>query len=153
MSPHRWFGAAGLVSLLTLTLASGCGDDDDRGRGENTGSSCGSPADCYPNVQDTTAIQGEIQCMDRVPGGYCTHFCSTDADCCAVPGECQTGHPQVCAPFESTGQFYCFLSCETADWQNSGVANDNDYCHRFAGPAFNCRSTGGGAQNRKVCVP
>jgi hypothetical protein len=150
---RRWFGAAGLVAALALTLGSGCGDDDDGGPGENTGSACNHPDECYPNVKDRTLIQGEVQCMDRVPGGYCTHLCTGDADCCAAPNECQTGHPQVCAPFESTGKFFCFLSCEDADWKNSPASDSNDYCYRYAGAGLNCRSTGGGSQNRKVCMP
>ena len=27
------------------------------------------------------------------------------------------------------------------------------YCHAFANAAFGCRSTGGGKNNRKVCLP
>jgi hypothetical protein len=39
----------------------------------------------------------------------------------------------------------CFLSCEDVG------DDDNGYCHEHASAAFNCRSTGGGSANRKVC--
>jgi hypothetical protein len=135
---------AGIAALAALCCGVGaCGDDDDSG--ENTGQSCESAAQCYPGV-DQTALAGTVTCMDRVEGGYCTHTCSADADCCAVQGECQGGLPQVCAPFESEGVSYCFLSCED-------VADETVFCQENANPAFGCRSTGGGSQNRKVCVP
>jgi hypothetical protein len=142
--------AALLALALPLAALTSCGDD---GRGDGNdgdiGSSCGSPADCYPGL-DQAQIQGEVRCIDRVPGGYCSHLCQTDADCCTVNGECDAGHPQVCAPFESTGEMYCFLSCEDAivDGEDPTV-----YCNNFASEYFSCRSSGGGSQNRKVCVP
>jgi hypothetical protein len=76
----------------------------------------------------------------------------TDADCCAIPGECKTPHPQVCSPFESAGQKYCFLSCENAVVSQSGY-DESVYCSTYAHSAFGCRSSGGGSENRKVCVP
>jgi hypothetical protein len=95
-----------------------------------------------------------------VTNGYCTHLCTTDADCCAVEGECRTGLKQVCAPFESTGEKYCFLSCESADIAAANDAGATDagtdeqnYCHKNISTEFTCRSTGGGAANRKVCLP
>ncbi|MBI5482750.1 MAG: hypothetical protein HY906_28100 [Deltaproteobacteria bacterium] len=126
-------------SLAVLTLA-GCHDDH-----ENTGHACTAVDQCYPGV-DQASLLGAVVCMDRVVGGYCTHQCVVDTDCCAVAGECETGFPQACAPFESTGDRYCFLSCE-------GVADEATYCQDNADPAFGCRSTGGGSDNRKVCVP
>jgi len=128
-----------LIATLALTVVA-CGDDH-----EETGSACTSASQCYPGI-DPATIAGEIVCMDRVPGGYCTHHCVTDADCCAVTNECRTGFPEVCAPFESTGELFCFLSCE-------GVADEGTYCQANANQAFGCRSTGGGSANRKVCVP
>jgi hypothetical protein len=141
LSKLGWFAAASVLGW-GLGLAAGCDDD---GEGENTGQACDEPADCYAGI-DPAELHGTVVCMDRVPGGYCTHLCTADADCCAVAEECRTGFPQVCAPFESTGQNYCFLSCE-------GVADEATFCQANAGPAFTCRSTGGGATNRKVCVP
>jgi hypothetical protein len=167
--------------LGTYALVVACGDDEviapatpdagydattdtsiadvvsDRGV-EQVGQSCQAPTDCYPQL-DGQALNGEARCLDRVEGGYCTHTCQTDEDCCAVPGECKTGLKQVCAPFESTGEKYCFLSCEPADIASAEDAGydagaaDTEYCVRQASPDFICRSTGGGAQNRKVCLP
>jgi hypothetical protein len=114
--------------------------------------SCQVPADCYPGIDQTT-LKGTVQCLDRVPGGYCTHLCQSDQDCCAVQGECRTGRPQVCAPFESTGQMFCFLSCEGNVVSAAGYQDANLFCQGNANVAFTCRSTGGGAANRNVCSP
>jgi hypothetical protein len=95
--------------LIGCAGALACGDDDGDSPG-SAGAACELPDDCYADV-DHAEIAGEVQCLDRVPGGYCTHTCTTDEDCCAVEGECD-GRPQVCAPFESTGTMMCFLSCE-----------------------------------------
>jgi hypothetical protein len=147
----------GVVAALTMA----CDDDEGPGRGsspEQAGQACVSPADCYPEIEDRTALAGEIECLDRVDDGYCTHQCETDADCCAVPGECDTPLPQVCAPFESTGLMLCFLSCESdaldeAEAQGYEFADEAAFCQRYAHPRFGCRSTGGGSENRRVCVP
>lgn len=134
-----------LSVLLGFSLAVACTDDDDGG--ESAGEQCAVPEECY-QLADPEEIQGEIQCLDRVPGGYCTHLCQTDDDCCAAEGECD-GRPQVCAPFESTGMMMCFLSCEDADLDGF---DETEYCNRYAHPSFSCRSTGGGSANRKVCA-
>jgi len=145
----RWCFAVAIV----LVPFAGCNDDDDsQPVGEHAGSSCASPAECYPQIDGAALQGGEVVCMDRVPGGYCTHHCTTDADCCAVPGECRTEVTQVCGPFESTGEMFCFLSCEAADVQWSGL-DASAYCQTYAHPSFGCRSTGGGSANRQVCVP
>ena len=133
-----WLGHAG---------ATACGHDDGNDGASGAGSACDVPSDCYPDA-DLDEIQGDVMCLDRVPGGYCTHTCATDADCCAAQGECD-GRPQLCAPFESTGVMMCFLSCEAAD---VGQEDPEGYCDAYASPEFSCRSTGGGAQNRKICA-
>lgn len=183
MSTRRLVFSASLALGVYVAVA-GCGDDDtappaadagvdavvdvsvpdapadvtnDRG-GELTGQSCKAPTDCYQGL-DAQSLAGEVRCLDRVTNGYCTHLCDKDEDCCAVPGECKTGLKQVCAPFESTGEKYCFLSCEPDDIaaaEDAGVdagATDDEYCKREASSEFGCRSTGGGNQNRKVCLP
>jgi hypothetical protein len=129
--------------IAGLLVLGGCGND-----GEKTGQSCEVADDCYPGV-DHEDLSGEVACLDRVAGGYCTHECVTDEDCCAVPGECATDAPQVCAPFESTGIYRCFLSCEASV---IGDQEGNDYCGEFAHRDFICRATGGG-DPKKVCVP
>lgn len=137
----------GVASLLAA-----CGNDDGAVGPTNTGQSCASVDTCYPGVKDGELL-GEAVCLDRVEGGYCTHHCAQDSDCCAVEGECAGGHPEVCGPFESTGEMYCFLSCEDDDFAGTNVTDADVYCQTYAGAAFHCRSTGGGSKNRKVCVP
>jgi hypothetical protein len=143
-----------LVGLLTV---GGCGDDDDdgddgkNGSPDNTGKACAAPADCYKDVAPGT-LKGEVECMDRVPDGYCTHLCTADTDCCAVEGECKTTLKQVCSPFESLSGKRCFLSCEGPDIVPAGT-NPSEYCQKEVGTQFHCESSGGGSENRKVCVP
>jgi hypothetical protein len=130
-----------------LAVSVACHDEDV----ENAGMPCDEPGECYPEVADEDlATLGELVCLDRVPGGYCTHLCDSDDDCCSVEGECESDFPQVCAPFESTGMMMCFLSCEAED---IGDNDEGTFCHDYAHPDFGCRSTGGGNENRKVCVP
>jgi hypothetical protein len=134
-----------LATLILMgSLAASCSKDKD----EHAGSACGVAGDCYKGLK--TAPKGEVMCLTRVEGGYCTHLCQIKTDCCAVEGECKSGIPQTCAPFESTGQRMCFLSCEPAD---IGNADGNAYCQQNAHKSFICRSTGGGSENQKVCVP
>ncbi len=127
--------------LLAAGLLVACGDDDDD---SGVGSSCSVPEQCYATLSEE--VQGDPVCLTRVEGGYCTHECGSDADCCAVTGECPNGKEQVCGPFESTGMQMCFLSCE-------GQEDGDAYCNQWAHRGFICRSTGGGSKNRKVCVP
>jgi hypothetical protein len=142
------------VTLALLALCLGCGSDDKPAYVQtNTGQSCAQVSQCYAGI-DAQALQGgEPVCMSQFTSGYCTHHCASDADCCAISGECPVGIVEVCGPFESTGDMYCFLSCEDAAVSSAGVADANAYCARYANPDFICRSTGGGSANRKVCVP
>ncbi len=136
-----------LALLIGSSVGFACGEDSDGEADQSAGAACEVAEHCYADA-DWDAIAGEVSCLDRVPGGYCTHTCNTDEDCCAAEGECD-GRPQVCAPFESTGMMMCFLSCEDVD-----VAGDDPdgYCHEYASSEFSCRSTGGGSNNRKVCA-
>jgi hypothetical protein len=159
MSRAAWLGWS-----LVLPLVVACGHDDGGGGpppAEQTGMACSAPAQCYPGIDQTT-LRGTVECMTAVPGGYCTHLCTADTDCCAVPGECRTALVEVCSPFESLSGQRCFISCEAADlaraqsqgvWGLSGDASDTAYCQYFANPNFGCRSSGGGSANRKICVP
>jgi hypothetical protein len=161
----KWH-AVGIGFALALAGAAHCGGSDNGNAGgtgggggspEKTGQSCMSKSDCYPGIE-AGALSGEVQCLS-VTGGYCTHLCNDDSDCCKAAGECRTSLRQVCSPFESTGMKMCFLSCEDADIQAANAADasratdSNVYCQTEASAAFTCRSTGGGAQNRKVCLP
>lgn len=154
----RWIGFLSVATIAAGGLV-GCGDDGDADDGpELTGKECETVDDCYPDL-DTSQLSGEVQCLDRVQDGYCTHLCQTDDDCCAVDGECEADLNHVCSPFESTGQLVCFISCEPEDLTPPPDANPDDpvdeqeFCQRVASPAFICRSSGGGSINRKVCVP
>jgi hypothetical protein len=138
--------------LLVCALASACGSDDGADGPTNTGQACQAAQDCYPGL-DQASLQGDVECLTRVPNGYCTHQCTQDQDCCAVMGECPNGLPQVCSPFESSGELNCFLSCEAADVSNAGFTDSTAFCQAKANAAFICRSSGGGSDNRKVCVP
>ena len=146
-----------IAAIFALGLVSwslpGCGDDDNGGPPPtNTGQACEAVDQCYPGVKDGELL-GEAVCLDRVEGGYCTHHCTQDSDCCAIAGECAGNHAEVCGPFESTGEMYCFLSCEKADLDAAKYTDADVYCQTFVSAAFHCRSTGGGSDNRKVCVP
>ena len=138
--------AIGMAIVAVCSFAAACDDDGDDGL-DAVGQPCEDASECYPGV-DTDALAGDVVCMDEVEGGYCTHHCATDDDCCAAEGECDPEYDldYVCGPFESTGQMFCFISCE-------GEKNGDSYCQTWAHPDFICRSTGGGADNRKVCVP
>ena len=150
------------ASLVTTVVAtSACSDDDEsdadndgRDSPEETGSACEVADDCFAEV-DAEELQGDALCLDRVRDGYCTHTCTSDDDCCAAEGECDTNIEQVCSPFESTGDMMCFLSCEpdAIDASGSDAEDEQEYCQREASPDFICRSSGGGSENRKVCVP
>ena len=120
---------------------------------EQAGEPCMNAGQCYPETDGAALMGGAAVCLDRVTGGYCTHLCTVDRDCCAVPGECKTAWPQLCAPFESTGMRYCFLSCENAVFADAGITNADTFCTTYAYGGFTCRSTGGGSDNRKVCTP
>jgi hypothetical protein len=127
------------------------GDAGDRP--ELTGAACEEDSECFPDVADGE-LQGEAMCLTRVRDGYCTHTCEEDDDCCAADGECKTELPQVCSPFESADGKMCFLTCEDEDIELDPDADDEQaFCQRNVGPDFICRSSGGGSENRKVCVP
>jgi hypothetical protein len=149
-----WSGLAALAFV-------GCGGEDTAdGRPTDgvTGAICETADDCYPNVT-AEDLAGDAICLDRVDDGYCTHSCESDDDCCGTEGECLAGVHQVCSPFESTDDMMCFLSCEQEDidaaeddW-DVPPEDESDYCQRGAGESFICRSSGGGSDNRKICVP
>jgi hypothetical protein len=151
-SGRRACAAVFVVSCLVFWLLPACSDSDDGQAPTNTGQSCASADQCYSGVK-AGELLGDAVCLDKVTGGYCTHYCTQDSDCCAAAGECAGAHAEVCSPFESTDDMYCFLSCEDADLEKTTLTDADRYCHTYAGAAFGCRSTGGGSQNRKVCMP
>ena len=127
-----WIRTVGLLATASL-FAFACGGDDDEDGGDGagntgnrpdeTGAVCELADDCYPEVAEGEIV-GEVECLDRVRDGYCTHSCESDADCCAAEGECKTDLLQVCSPFESKEGKSCFISCEDEDV--AGVANVDD---------------------------
>jgi hypothetical protein len=140
-----------------LVVAPGCSGSSGSPGGPalQAGQSCTAASQCYLGL-DAAALHGEVTCLTQLQGGYCTHACTSDADCCAVPGECLSGFKEVCASFESTAQMYCFLSCDAADISaapDAGTTDPTAYCQRWADSSFTCRSTGGGSNNRKFCGP
>ena len=138
-----------LAFVVAAAVGWACGGDDEHDDSpDQAGAVCEHPEDCYPNV-DHDELAGDVECLDRVPAGYCTHLCVDDSDCCAVEDECETDLPQLCAPFESAEGRRCFLSCEG---DVIGDAEENDYCHEHVGEDFGCRSSGGG-DPKKVCTP
>jgi hypothetical protein len=150
----QWLAGLGAASML---IWAGCGSNDDDGdveRPDLTGAICEAPDECFPGIEHDE-LAGDVRCLTRVRGGYCTYLCEADEDCCAVEGACVSDFAQVCSPFESTGENMCFLSCEAEDIPalDGGVPDEQEYCQRGAGPDFVCRSSGGGSANRKVCVP
>jgi len=150
MNQPFWAHARALV-LVAVCFAA-CGGGSGSGATTATGEACQMASDCYPMVAAGT-LQGTTACLTQVQNGYCTHSCTTDTDCCAAKGECPAGLPEVCAPFESTNAMDCFLSCEAAQVTQAGFTDDTAYCQKYANAAFTCRSTGGGSNNRKVCMP
>jgi hypothetical protein len=157
-----FFRVVSLVFVSALLGLSSCSDDEakkddgnnDPDRPDETGAACEVADDCYPDVAEGE-LQGDAVCIDRVRGGYCTHTCETDDDCCAAEGECEDDTLlEVCSPFESLEGMHCFLSCEAADVEAAtDVTDENDFCQKKASSDFICRSSGGGATNRKICVP
>jgi hypothetical protein len=139
-----------MALALAAVFATPCDDDEDDGAGENTGADCATADECFPEVAEGELL-GEPVCLDVGSGGYCSHTCTDDADCCAAAGECSSGLAQLCAPFTSDPDTYCFLSCEAEDLPEG--YEENAYCQEYAHPAFNCRSTGGGSDNKKICAP
>lgn len=147
------------LGLLGIGVAVACsGSSGSVGGGpplEQTGQSCSQASQCYGWI-DAGVVHGQVTCLTQLQNGYCTHTCQSDADCCAVPGECLTGFVQVCASFESTGPKYCFLSCDSsalASAPDAGTTDPSLYCQRWASATSTCRSTGGGSANRKFCSP
>lgn len=146
------------TTLVGIGLAPACSSGGGSSRGapvEQVGSACTAASQCYATL-DAAALSGQVTCLTQLTNGYCTHTCQADSDCCSVPGECLTGLAQVCASFESSGQKYCFLSCDASDIAaapDAGTTDPSLYCQTWAGAASTCRSTGGGMHNRKFCGP
>ncbi len=128
---RRVHGSLFFVFGALLVAATAYGSGGAPGPGTQTGTFRKTAATCYPGVADAGTLKGTVTCLTQVTGGYCTHECTADSDCCAVPGECHTNVKEVCSPFESQPQKYCFLSCETADVQAAGYTDPTAYCQQL----------------------
>lgn len=138
-------GSALVVVLLAASIGVGfaCGSP-----APATGQGCMVVEDCYPGV-DPALLPG-VDCVEKFPGGFCTHTCEVDEDCCAVEGECADGLVYVCSPYENDKTKRCFLGC------GAEVLGDVDgaaHCSNYVSPAYVCSSSGGGPENREVCRP
>lgn len=147
---------ASTIACSALALAFACSGNSSSvgGPATHTGQSCTTASQCYLGI-DAGSLKGQVTCLTQLTNGYCTHTCQTNADCCAVPGEC-AGFEQVCAPFESSGHSYCFLSCSAsaiAAAPDGGTMDATAYCQLWGNSTFTCRSTGGGANNMLFCGP
>lgn len=142
-----------LTTLLSCSIATlaACGDDDDDDL-EGTGQMCEVTEDCFAGLED---VPGDPNCFTNVEGGYCSHTCASDAECCSVEGECDFGErgqlSEVCAPFESFDDTWCFISCEDDILAALPEQDRDTYCEDVS-PDLHCRATGGG-DPRKVCLP
>lgn len=98
--------------------------------------SCEAAEDCADWVPDeATAV-----CLPKADDGFCSWECSADTDC---EGDADEDFAYVCSSFESTAGMYCFPQC------NDGEDSALEECPG----GFTCRSTGGGADNRRICFP
>lgn len=114
--------------FLAAALVCGCGGDE-------VYAPCEAPADCeVPSEADPV-------CLDKSGEGFCSWECAVDDDCDFDGGD--GSYARVCASFESEPGTFCFPSCDEA------AEDEDEVCPR----GFSCRSTGGGADNRKVCFP
>jgi hypothetical protein len=136
-------------ALAALLILSCGGDDEDV---EGTGQACETADDCYADLEEE--VEGTVQCLS-VSGGYCTHTCTVDADCCAIDGECDYGDRgelvQICAPFTSQQDRWCFLSCEDSALARVPEEDRATFCEDISSD-LGCRATGGG-DPKKVCLP
>ena len=119
-----------LTSCLLVFALAACGDDKDG----DYYADCAVADDC--ELPDDAPEDAELACLVSSDVGICSHTCDEDSDC---------GDEELCSPFESEDEQYCFLSCEEIpdDQTEEEVCGDN----------ATCRSTGGGSDNRKICFP
>ncbi len=111
---------------LWLGLLAGCGGGDGY-------APCEAPEDCE------VPEGAEAECLDKSGEGFCSWVCAVDDDCTDDP---DPDYDFVCASFEAEPGLHCFPSCAQAE-------DEEGTCP----PGYGCRSTGGGADNRKVCFP
>ena len=131
-----------ILGCAVLLLAAACKGDEDADGGEFVGlyDACEVSEDCEGLVPEDV----EGQCIGQLDdgAGFCTWSCVEDMDCSE---EFDEDFDYLCASFESEAGKYCFPGCREDD---PDVPED-EVCP----PGYECRSTGGGAENRRVCFP
>lgn len=135
-------GSKMILGCAVLLLAVACKGDGDTDGGEFAGvyDACEVSEDCEGLVPE----DAEGQCIGQLDdgSGFCTWSCVDDMDCSE---EFDEDFDYLCASFESEAGKYCFPGCREDD---PDVPED-EVCP----PGYECRSTGGGAENRRVCFP
>lgn len=99
--------------------------------------------DCFEGLE----IQGDAICFTQVEGGYCSHTCTSNADCCAVEGECDPAFDYVCTGLEERSGSFCFVACNLEGFSGG----DQSICDAVA-EGLECRNTGRGVGSQ-VCLP
>ncbi|MEZ4235296.1 MAG: hypothetical protein R3F59_03885 [Myxococcota bacterium] len=116
----------------TWVLFAGCGG----------GSALYAPCEAADDCPAPEGVQAE--CLDKSGAGFCTWSCTVDADCAFD----EDAWARVCAPFEDEGGTHCFPACNEGD-ATTGADGTGAVCP----DGYGCRSTGGGADNQRVCFP
>lgn len=99
---------------------------------------CSTPAYDACDIADDCAFPEDAvaACVEKSDAlKFCAVTCDADVACDVV----DDAFDWVCAPFESSPESYCFPAC----------ADEGPECP----PGYGCRSTGGGADNEKICFP
>ena len=104
--------------------------------GEDIYASCDEAADCGEIAPDSA----EPECVPKENWGFCTWSCTEDSHCSEDGDE---DYDFVCASFEEQTGKFCFPSCREEGTEEEEVCPDG----------YECRSTGGGSENRRVCFP
>jgi hypothetical protein len=93
---HSVASSRSSMMLALLLTSAGCGDSSSAAPPQ-VGSSCETAVQCYDGL-DAGGLSGQVTCLSQVSGGYCTHTCTADTDCCTLAGECSDGRPSCAVP-------------------------------------------------------
>ena len=138
---RQWFTRTTTVGCVVLLSVVSCKEEEATvDEFEGLYGACESSEDCEGLVPEDV----EEQCIGNLDdgSGFCTWSCVDDLDCSE---EFDDDFDYLCASFESESGKFCFPGCREDDPE----IPDDEVC-----PAgYECRSTGGGAQNRRICFP
>ena len=128
--------------FMLILLSTACAKDEDNAGDAYEGvyDPCAEVEDCEGQVPEDV----EAACIPKAEDadGFCSWICAEDADCSE---EFDEDFDYLCASFESQPEKYCFPACREDDPELS----EDEICP----PGYECRSTGGGVENRRVCFP